>query len=722
MMSRPALEFGWTLWPHVLVRGAGFPFAKLDATFRSNDWQSAIRFAAADPQFREAVTWQNRPAVLNVLDPLVIAITGKKPARLLKKQLLVAKYLQRYCAKNDTIGFFGPVGWAVAGRHGRFSACPALIDARQTFFEPWAVLTLARRCQDNDARLRAPVFLPGHLRIQSQAVLGPEKLIPLTAGELSVVHLANGRPAVDLLGELATTAEAQTDWRGILERLVREGILRWEFPVSVSLEPERLWRTAAVNIDMDALSAKRDDVARASGDHIKLGQAMKSLENEFERRTGVAAWRNSGQTYAGRGLVFEECRRAISMDLGRATIERVAPALSVVLRIARWYTFSIGTVLAQALLREFERLRQGIAIPLHVFWRHTAPLFEVEVPPAVAQVVADLQSRWSTMWQRAQHRDNRLYLDVESAVEFVGKHFEAPCPGWPSARHHAPDLMWDAPSPSAFLAGSGTPVLSELHPGVTPFSTLSVLSLCPVRQELEAEWQDDFPHPLVSPIPSEDFARSSPDARLAHKHWHLDLGRAFASDRTNEQVLKVADMDVVNRGGTLIAAHRTGGPELDLLSVFERRIKLRAAVNFNLSDHVQAGTEHGLRRYLGPLVVQRAHWRTGVLPFLDSKADRLMQVQSWRSQFALPERLFVRLPTEVKPIYVDLTSEISVEMLVRFARQAPYLLLSEMFPGPDGLWLRDSSDQSYTSELRMLAVDPQPYDPARVWNGATSQG
>src|SRR4030095_4744982 len=116
---------------------------------------------------------------------------------------------------------------------------------------------------------------------------------------------------------------------------------------------------------------------------------------------------------------------------------------------------------------------------------------------------------------------------VSAARTAVDRLFGAPCPGWPGARHHAPDLMLPAATPDAMLRAEGAPILAELHPGVSPFTTLSVLSLCPVRDALAAEWRADFPGPLVSPIPWEVFARSSQDARLADDHVHLDVGGDF---------------------------------------------------------------------------------------------------------------------------------------------------------------------------------------------------
>jgi hypothetical protein len=709
---RPALGAGWTMWPHVLVRGAGFPFALLDEVFRAAACDRALRRIAADPKFREAVTWQNRAAVVNALDPLIHRSAEPQNARARRQRLLVAQYLQRYCAKNDTIGFFGPVGWATTGGEAHFAAGPALVLARATLFEPWAVHALARTVGDT-ARLSAPVTLPGDQRLRGSSVMTPDAVLRLTADEARLVRAADGRRAEELLKSLAPRAAERSRWRQVLDQLVARGILRWEFPVSVSLDPDRQWRALADCADLAAVREKREAVARAAGDPVRLGAALEALESEFKTRAGMEPRREAGTHRWGRGLVFEECRRAISLDLGSAAIERVAPALRVVLRVARWYTFQIAAQLVQALRAE-HRQHGRARVPLHVFWRRAGSRLDDEIVLAVGAVAERLRARWKKMWDLAARCGDQEHLDVERANAFVTRHFSAPCPGWPGARHHAPDLLWDAPDAETLLAGAGTPVLGELHPGVSPFTTLSVLSLCPVLDELRAEWEADFDEPLVSPIPWEEFARSSHDARLAKQHWHLDLGEDFASDRPARQVLRAADLDVIAADGRLVAVHRKKALRFDLLRVFERRIKLRAATGFALTD----GADAGPRRYLGPLVVQRAYRRVAALPFGDTTAERHARVEAWRLGLGLPERVFVRVPEEMKPIYVDLTSAISVEMLVRLARRASSLTFSEMYPGPQGLWLRDGAGNTYTGELRCIAVDPKPFAGNKVWEAA----
>src|SRR5690349_24981784 len=95
----------WGLWRQAAVRAAGFPVAGLDLFGPDED--TRLPALAGERRFREALTWQNRAALSNAVDHLSSpALTGRQRRRL----ETVASYWQRYCAKNDTIGFFGPLG------------------------------------------------------------------------------------------------------------------------------------------------------------------------------------------------------------------------------------------------------------------------------------------------------------------------------------------------------------------------------------------------------------------------------------------------------------------------------------------------------------------------------------------------------------------------------------------------------------------------------------
>ncbi len=676
------------------MRGAGFPFSWLDEVVTRSDVSAALREVARNESFREAVTWQNRSAVEDGLDSLLRKPEGATDSKTRKKELLVVRYLQRYCAKNDTIGFFGPVGWASWGRKGRFIPQRELLTARRAFAEPWMARVLADTLAvDPSLRDKALVWLPGDLRVERKTLITPSATHALSAEEAKLLLLLQEK------GPLK--ASRLRKHRALLERLAAQDIIRWSFPVAISHDPLKALPAApaidAVRACLAALQSPHPDARPLGGE----GGRLAKLEDAFVAATQHAPKRHEGRTYGGRGLVYEECRRAVDLELSDAMRARVQGPLSVVLDIARWYTFQIASGLTRRLQQRFARAKSR-RIPLHVFWADTASLFEGETPSVIAPVVKRLRATWNAMWGA------RNSLSVEEAQKFVSRRFSAPGPGWPGARHHAPDLMWAAPDAEAMLRGEGTPILGELHPGVTPFTTLSVLAHADDRRSLERQWHQDFGDDQITPIPWEDFARSSQDARLAKKHWHLDIGFGFESDRPAQRVLRAADFDVMLVRKRLVAVHRTRPLRFDLIALFERRLKMLAATSFSLGD----GKPDGPRRTLGGMVVQRAHWRfpREALAFLEETEGRAERVQAFCAAHSLPRRVFVRSPEEVKPVYVDWSAPILVEMLTRLSRQAEWLSFSEMLPGPGELWLKDAAGAAFVCELRCIAVDPHRWN------------
>ncbi|HXJ48622.1 MAG TPA: lantibiotic dehydratase, partial [Candidatus Acidoferrum sp.] len=134
----------WSLWRDFAIRSAGFPVSGLDV-FGAPDEAAGLAAVAKDPSFATAVIWQNRTAYLSA----VVNLGGPAPgsgSKRRQREGVVAGYWQRYCSKNDTIGFFGPLAWgsvaddrpAVAVRAGR------LVQSCEVHFESWCLEALAR--------------------------------------------------------------------------------------------------------------------------------------------------------------------------------------------------------------------------------------------------------------------------------------------------------------------------------------------------------------------------------------------------------------------------------------------------------------------------------------------------------------------------------------------------------------------------------------------------
>jgi hypothetical protein len=133
----------WALWRDIAVRTAGFPVAGL-GIFGSPDEQAGLRAVARDPLFRTAVTWQNRAAMRKAVAKIAAGVPAPG-SRQRQREEVVASYWQRYCAKNDTIGFFGPLAWGRAADDGPAiqASCGQLVRESTVNFEAWAIQALA---------------------------------------------------------------------------------------------------------------------------------------------------------------------------------------------------------------------------------------------------------------------------------------------------------------------------------------------------------------------------------------------------------------------------------------------------------------------------------------------------------------------------------------------------------------------------------------------------
>lgn len=91
--------------------------------FREEFGEATVRLAtelqsiASRDDFLRAVTWQNHRLVDGTIRSFLQWDPAKdnRHSRHRQREELIASYWQRYCVKNDTIGFFGPSGWGKLG-------------------------------------------------------------------------------------------------------------------------------------------------------------------------------------------------------------------------------------------------------------------------------------------------------------------------------------------------------------------------------------------------------------------------------------------------------------------------------------------------------------------------------------------------------------------------------------------------------------------------------
>ncbi|WP_225074937.1 lantibiotic dehydratase [Streptomyces sp. CoT10] len=705
---------------------------------------TTVRGIASDPRFREAVAWQNRRLLTDCLDK---AAAGEpRNARGRNHERAITSYFQRYTAKNDTIGFFGPVGWAAwtdSTDAMTVTPGPGLLAARNIYFESWAIDAVARALSGRE-QLRP--WLSPHIdsahRLVGPVVLRPGKdPLHLSAPETVLLGLCDGRRTVRELArhpQVAAHPALGTEAAVLnsLELLQKRGViaLGWEGPVEA--RPEDTLRAKLERIDdathrnealdvLGALCRARDAVAAAAGDARRLATALDDLNDMFVAATGTAAVRRHGQSYAGRTLVYEDTVRAAEVELGTPLREALAAPLALMLDSARWLVNRIAdeyTALFTGIHGRWMARNGAPAMPLarmlaaatpHLFYSARA------LPSPVRTAVADLQSRWQRVLGLSDSFGAPVLTSDDLAERFRAE-FPATPPAWAAAIHHSPDIMLAAANPEAIRAGDYVAVLGELHTALNTLESRVCVEQHPAPGRLRAADGRDHGSRRIYLVPPKDWPTvtsrlAPPSALLCPDYTYWTLRTPSAEPPVG--ALTLADLEVHQEDGRLRVRTRGGEPdgfECDLLEMFG---ELLSGVTVNSFKPFPV-VSHRPRITIDNLVVAREAWAYPAAELTwvseEQEADRFLAARAWRADERLPERVFYRTPNEDKPVLLDFGSVPLVNLFTRAVRKAvevpdAAIGLAEMLPDVPESWLQDRSGAGYTAELRMVAVDPSVY-------------
>lgn len=748
----------WSVWREVALRSAGFPADMVlaicdEALARSADLDgrpdggeppydltypqaaarlsSAIIATAADPAFREAVTWQN-PSMAEIA--LGGSLSSARRSKDRYREVMIASYLQRYCLKNDTIGFYGPVGWAsVTPEVAGLGVAPGdrLLARQTTYFEVWAIDKIAAAIATQGRllgwlrpRRTRSVFLAGNVLHRPHG-----RPVTLTDAEVAILAACDGSRTIS---EVLASAGAP-EGRGLLTRLGELGALRLDLEGPMHAWPERLLREqieqiadpaarAAALEPVERMIKARDSVAATAGDPAGLRHALASLAEIFEEVTGSPATRRAGASYAGRTLVYTDAVRDVRVQLGAAVTGALARPLGLVLDSARWLVTEVTAEYRKlfAALFDSECARAGSAqVPLPRFIMMASPHLLSTSSRTLTQIaedcVAELQRRWQAVLD-VPPSARRHQVSAEAITDQVGRLFPGRPVAWSCARQHSPDLMIAAASPDAVLRGDFLLVLGELHLANNTLEGRFFLEQHPDPGRLIAAERADHGTRRVVLIPPKDSplvtSRTSPPSAL------LSAGQAYWSSALIDSVdppqdaaiMAGAELVVVRRGGDLAVRSLSSGLELDFFEVIGDLMSGVVASAFQPAGPM----EHHPRVTIDRLVLSREQWVIEVAEsdwaFVMDEGKRFYQARRWREKYGLPERVFYRVPTEGKPIAADFRSIVLVNLfakLVRQTREAGFATysVSEMLPDIGQLWLPDSAGRRYSSELRFVAVD-----------------
>lgn len=705
----------------------------------------SIQQVAADDRFREAVTWQNRHCFGRAIDALLHTPDSVRQRARRGREELVAKYVQRYAVKNDTIGFFGPVGWARLDETEasiRVKAGAEFVSQRTVYFEAWCIQTLVDRL-NNQQSLRPWMTV---CRLPSVYLEGTNLYHPLTGTrrisveQATLLRLCDGTRSAKELAQFLMNSQPATFRSealvyGMLQSLRNKTLIFWGFEVPYELYPEQSLRRQLSKIEdpslrqaalapLDELETARERISQAAGDSKKLDEAIGNLETTFSRLTNEAPTRRGGQTYAARTLVYEDCRRDTEVVVGQGVLQLLAPPLSLLLASCRWLTCEMARAYRHVFKQIYEELlpkAKGKQVDALSFWLHVHSLILDDSKSVTANVVTEFHSRWASILALPLN-ESRVHYKSEVLRPRVLAAFPAPGPGWTFARHHSPDVMIAAESVEAIQRGDFQFILGELHVSGNTLATSLFVSQHPSRDDLRQWFDADLPETWAVPMQLREWHTTRTFCELVSpRHYRIELEpESFAPDRS--KALALAELVVEECGDELTMCTRDRWLSFDLIEVFGGLLSGLAVDLFKLLPN----ESHTPRITIDRLTITRETWNFAPASLswalLKEESERFLAVRRWAKQFQLPSRVFVRVPVEHKPFYLDLESPVYVNILARMVRRTlethdgnATVKVVEMVPEVEQCWLPDSAGNHYTSEFRIVALDlaQHPYTSTR---------
>lgn len=736
----------WKVWRWLGLRSAGFPFSACvlptseespcpdSSIARSRSISVAhLRLASSDPAFVSALAWHNRSVAAYALPSVQLA--GADTSRRRKRERVVAAYLQRFAAKNDTVGFFGPAAWArVQDDRTRLAVTPhrPTFASHRAFVEPWVVTVLAEATFGTPTTRSSlcPRIAP-HIGLEGTHLLMPfGQRRELSGFEAELLEMCDGSTTAaeiaSLLAERPGVSLSTSEILSALEGLRIAGFLVWKLPTDLRSSAMNTFLSHVGEIDLNseqmtwvslAESIVSGIEAAASGSFgIATIEALGDVERAFRDGTGVSESRREGVLYAGRRMYFLESKRAVEVAVGISLISELAAPLRLVLRTAAWLLDRLASVVEAELERSFAEISMnGQSVDMPTFWLKNASLFFDPNPHLVKPVLDDFNKRWRGVIGATE---DATELTLDSSV--VGASFAAAFPSvqerWSWQRRVCPDILVGGSSVEAINAGTYEAVLGEIHLAVNTLDVEPFVAIQPDRDELARAFDATLPTHRVIIRAGYPGIAGRVRAVYERPEDHNILTSPGSPEYGPSQKVPVSQFRVERDKDGLHLTDVSSGLRRPLMEALGDPL----AMSFASLFEIDLGLDKVPRISIDNLVIHRASWRFALKDYasvVDRDPRHAQKLRDWAREMQIPQFSFVQIPGQAKPIMLDLDNPLSVEvcagLMKRVTTNSPtrgVVTFQEMLPGRDDLWLADVNGQAYTSEFRLLAVRERHYE------------
>lgn len=679
---------------------------------------------AANQHFQEAVFLSSPQAFAHLERYLAYWRNGAVPAdtyKVRRGEQLCYAYLNRFCAKNDTTSFFGPVNY------GQFNAAQSLsvrrrfreqesLGKRRVFVAYWIARTLSQKLSADPQllpylapRLNPLARLLGAGRIYMH---GLQREVRLPEPLYRLLSAIDGEKTLRSLAEELQMSEPEAV--KLVETLQRTKLVESCLPISptaidaledlrgrvVALPPAVAARQAAIEVLEEAERHRR---ALEVAPWPKRLQVWEEAETWFAQHVSQTVQRGNGALYADRLALYEDCQGTLEeLEIGGPLYRALTGPLVTVLHLyavaaaLRWLDYQvIGH-------RVYERMR-----PTNEVVRYIDMIMLLEQEPASMPLSEQLALQLSQiLCQRAEAGEERGEITLTQAdIKQICEPFQEMA-GAVLQRHGlllpSADVLVAASSMEAIDRGDFRLVLGELHDDCSSLFGGFFAYFHPDPQALYAILEQRLhSHPgwkcMASIVSERRNKYVTPE--LPGKTILL----AATSSKDAAQVIPIHQVEVREHEGALMLwADQT--PLLlypgDLRSVAHGCFSLPRVVPF-----VWEPTAHCIHRprvSVDGIIVQREQWCLSA-NWLRTAAQQgfelFAQMRHLQRRYGWPDQIFVRWSDVEKPVMIDMAIPMAVRWLRKIAQQAQEVCISEMYPAPADLWWQDSLG-THTLELR----------------------
>ena len=412
-------------------------------------------------------------------------------------------------------------------------------------------------------------------------------------------------------------------------------------------------------------------------------------------------------------MCFEDTVRDLDVTFSRAALDAVAAPLALLSTAARWLSARMADAYVAELRAIYDDLadeRIGADVSFaELSFLAQGLLFGAGAKPADV-VAAEFTKRWSDLLRFADDAREVRLSSTELALA-IGAAFAAEAPGWAFARYHSPDVHVVRDDDGALSF-----VLGELHAAWNAIDSEFFVRAHDDPGSLVEYQAADIGTGRLIPLYPTGWPRLTPRTCAGLRHpADCQLGFVAAPGADHASLVPATALTVAPADGRDDLEVRVAdGRRWSLIEVFADLIATHTVDAYKLLGSFP----HTPRVWIDRLLVARETWcrRVGELDFafVRDERERYLRVRRWSVDLGLPERVFVKVATEVKPVYVDLTSPTYVTVLcmairagLRDGGRDTAVTISEMLPTPEQAWVPDAAGNRYVSELRLLVVDPQ---------------